>query len=62
MRQITKNHSNRKIHNWVIYEYYDKFIRSNSCLFAGVLYDLGAGDLPYKDFFLQSADKYVAVD
>jgi len=31
-------------------------------LYKGVLYDLGAGDSPYRDFFLRYAKKYVAVD
>ncbi|QXP88118.1 methyltransferase domain-containing protein [Methylococcus capsulatus] len=30
--------------------------------YKGTLYDLGAGESPYKDFFLQHADDYIAVD
>jgi len=62
MKKITKNHNNRKLHNWVIYNCYEKFMRSNANLFSGVLFDLGAGELPYKDFFLQYAEQYIAVD
>ena len=31
-------------------------------IYKGILYDLGAGESPYKNFFLLHADKYVAVD
>lgn len=30
--------------------------------FQDTLYDLGAGESPYKDFFLQHAQQYIAVD
>jgi hypothetical protein len=31
-------------------------------LYKGILYDLGAGESPYKYFFLEYAKKYIAVD
>ncbi|MDZ7662809.1 methyltransferase domain-containing protein [Thiohalophilus sp.] len=37
-------------------------MEKHSHLYRGVLYDLGCGETPYKDFFLQYADKYVGVD
>jgi SAM-dependent methyltransferase len=34
----------------------------NASLYKGVLYDLGCGSAPYRDFFLQFVDQYVGVD
>jgi SAM-dependent methyltransferase len=31
-------------------------------LIGGVVYDLGSGESPYRDFFLRYADRYVAID
>jgi len=59
---ISRNHSNRKAHNWLIYNISDRFLQRFSPLFTGDLYDLGSGESPYKDFFLLYAKKYVAVD
>ena len=33
-----------------------------SDLFCGIIYDLGAGESPYKQFFLDYANQYIAVD
>jgi SAM-dependent methyltransferase len=59
---ISKNHTNRRAHNWLIYNIGDRFLLKYSQLYKGVLYDLGAGESPFKDFFLQHADRYIAVD
>jgi SAM-dependent methyltransferase len=59
---ISKYHSNRKAHNWLIYDIGDHFIIKNSQHYKGVLYDLGAGESPYKDFFLKYSEQYIAVD
>lgn len=59
---ISKNHSNRRAHNWLIYDISDRFLEKLTPYYRGVLYDLGAGESPYKDFFLQHAQEYVAVD
>jgi len=59
---ISKNHSNRRAHNWLVYRGIDRLLREHAALYKGVLYDLGAGDSHYKDFFLESAQQYVAVD
>jgi hypothetical protein len=45
---ISKNHSNRDSHNWLIYDISDRFLKKFNPLFKGVLYDLGAGESPYK--------------
>jgi len=59
---ISKNHSNRGSHNWPIYDISDRFLEKFNPLYKGVLYDLGAGESPYKEFFLRYAEKYVSVD
>lgn len=46
----------------MIYNIGDRFLHKNSAHYKGVLYDLGAGESPYRDFFLKHVDKYVAVD
>lgn len=60
--RISQKHSNRRAHNWLIYDIGDHFLLKFSSSFKAVLYDLGAGESPYKEFFLQYADKYIAVD
>ncbi len=60
--RISRKHSNRRVHNWLIYDIGNHFLMKFSSNFKGVLYDLGAGESPYKDFFLKYAQQYVAVD
>lgn len=62
MTKFTRGHSNRRAHNWLIYDGYEKFFSARTNLLTGVLYDLGSGESPYKEFFLLYADKYVAID
>ena len=59
---ISEKHSNRGHHNWLIYDISDRFLEKFVPLYKGVLYDLGAGESPYKEFFLRHVDEYVAVD
>ncbi|MEX1033251.1 MAG: class I SAM-dependent methyltransferase [Cellvibrionaceae bacterium] len=59
---ISGGHSNRRAHNWLVYDISDRFLQRYSCHYRGTLYDLGAGESPYREFFLQYAKKYVAVD
>jgi hypothetical protein len=58
----SKFHHNRKLYNWVGYNITDKWLIEYSKYYKGTLVDLGCGTAPYKDFFLQYADKYVGVD
>lgn len=37
-------------------------MRKNTRHYKGVLYDLGCGESPYREFFLQHAQQYVGVD
>jgi SAM-dependent methyltransferase len=59
---ISKNHSNRQAHNWLAYQSIDHFLEKYIPCYKGVIYDLGSGESPYKDFFLSHANEYVAVD
>ena len=60
--KVSKDHHNRKLHNWLVYNIGDNHLLNNAPLYKGVLYDLGCGETPYKDFFLNYADSYVGVD
>ena len=59
---ISGKHKNRLLHNWLAYDISDRLLIKSIPLYKGVLYDLGAGESPYKDFFLLHAEEYVAVD
>ena len=59
---ISRNHSNRRAHNWLIYNIGDRFLLKNTRHYKGVLYDLGCGESPYRDFFLRHARQYIGVD
>lgn len=55
-------HKNRKNHNWIIYDTNDTLLVSHSNLIRGHLYDLGCGEMPYKEWLLNYADAYTGVD
>jgi SAM-dependent methyltransferase len=55
-------HSNRKLHNWLVYYYRDRFLQKYAPLYKGKLYDLGCGEAPFRNFFQQHADDYIGVD
>ena len=59
---MSRNHPNRGHHNWLIYNILDRFLQQHIAYYKGVIYDLGAGESPYKRFLLLYADQYVAVD
>lgn len=58
----SSGHKNRRFHNWLAYDSSDRLLVQYIPLYKGTLYDLGAGESPYREFFLLHADKYVAVD
>ena len=58
----SKGHPNRRLHNWLAYDISDRLLMRFVPLYKGTIYDLGAGESPYKEFFLRHADSYVAVD
>lgn len=59
---ISEGHSNRRPYNWLMYQRGDEWLEKLSPWFRGRLYDLGAGEAPFRKFFLQHADEYLAVD
>jgi len=60
--KATCNHSNRKHYNWLAYKGIVRFLQDNIPFFRGILYDLGCGEAPYKDFLLRHASQYVGID
>lgn len=58
----SKFHSNRQWYNWLAYDISDKFLEKYSNYYKGRLVDLGCGEAPYKEYFLQYADEYIGVD
>lgn len=55
-------HSNRQFYNFLIYDLLDFYLEKYKHLYKGVLVDLGCGEAPYKNYFLQYVEKYVGVD
>lgn len=60
--KISSLHSNRRAHNWLIYDVGDRWLERNVDFYRGVTYDLGCGETPYKKWFLQYVDQYIGVD
>jgi hypothetical protein len=60
--KISRLHNNRKFYNWLIYDIGDQWLRKFTDSYKGRLYDLGCGEMPYKDWLLNYADKYTGVD
>jgi len=58
----SKNHPNKSIVNFLVYKYADFYLTKFIPYYKGVMVDLGCGDAPYKDFFLQYIDQYIGVD
>jgi len=59
---ISNNHTNRRPYNWLVYNIGDRFLEKYIPLYKGVMYDLGSGESPYKEFFQKHVDQYIAVD
>jgi SAM-dependent methyltransferase len=58
----SKTHANRRAHNWVVYDSADRMLCANRARLCGVLYDLGCGESPYKDWLSAHVSRYVGVD
>jgi SAM-dependent methyltransferase len=58
----TKNHPDRHIVNFYLYDLADYFLTKFIPYYKGVMVDLGCGEAPYKEFFLQYVDQYIGVD
>lgn len=59
---ISGTHKNRRSYNWLIYESNDFWLDNLKKQFRGHIYDLGCGEMPYKDWLLTHADQYTGVD
>lgn len=65
MKKPSRYHTNRKAHNWLIYNISDKYMTSASFIHAmktSIVYDLGAGEAPYREHILKYAKEYKAID
>lgn len=62
MKTISQTHPNRKAHNWLIYDVSDRWLEKCQPHLRGHLYDLGCGEMPYKDWLLNHASQYTGVD
>lgn len=60
--KISQNHPNRSPHNWLIYDIGDAWLTRFKDRYKGHLYDLGCGEMPYKNWLLNYADQYTGVD
>ena len=59
---ISQAHPNRKPHNWLIYDVGDQWLERCKPHIHGRLYDLGCGEMPYKNWLLNHASHYTGVD
>lgn len=62
MNRIPFIHPNDSPHNWLIYKINHKFLKNFLVNFSGRIYDLGCGEMPYKDWLLNYAEEYIGVD
>ncbi len=60
--KASSGHSNKKLHNWLIYHFRNRFFARYAPLYKGKLYDLGCGEASFKPFLLQYCDEYIGVD
>jgi len=60
--KASRSHSNKQQYNWLAYKIMDRWLEEYSKYYKGILVDLGCGTAPYKEFFLQYAEKYIGVD
>lgn len=59
---ISHSHPNRQPHNWLIYDIGDEWLNRFTNYYKGNLYDLGCGEMPYKNWLLNYAHTYTGVD
>lgn len=55
-------HPNRSAHNRLIYRLITEALNAHATSFRGVVYDLGCGEMPYREWVLTRASSYVGVD
>lgn len=56
------HHPNRKAHNWLVYQRLNKVLSKHRYCFRGTVVDLGCGETPYKEYILETAQRYIGVD
>ncbi len=62
MSKPSQYHRNRRPYNFLIYDIIDKNIIDYKNKIHGVVYDLGCGEMPYKNYLLKHCNKYIGVD
>lgn len=62
MRSPSQFHPNKSVKNYLIYNMGDYFLKKFENFYKGTLVDLGCGETPYKEYFLQFVDRYIGVD
>jgi len=60
--KISQKHPNRQPHNWLIYDVNDQWLEKYIHMYEGTIYDLGCGESPYREWFLNYASSYLGVD
>lgn len=55
-------HPNCSWHNWILYSRTEKDLSRVTGKISGRLYDLGCGQAPYKEYFLNYCAEYIGVD
>ena len=62
MLTLSIKHPNNQPYNWLLYERNFEFLDRLSENFRGHLFDLGCGEMPYREWLLNYADSYTGVD
>lgn len=62
MTKFQFKHPNNKPHNWLVYKTIHYHLNLLSYAIKGHVFDLGCGEMPYKNWILRHADKYTGVD
>lgn len=62
LKRPSEFHPNRTLENWVLYDSGDAGLIRLRAHLKGTVYDLGCGEMPYREWALQFADRYVGVD
>jgi SAM-dependent methyltransferase len=60
--KISRLHPNRRPYNWLIYDNGDSWLERFKDNCKGHLFDLGCGEMPYREWLLKYADSYTGVD
>ena len=61
-KPVPFSHPNNKPHNWLVYEQNLAMLHQLRRHFKGHVYDLGCGEMPYREWVLNYADSYTGID